>query len=500
MQSQIANYMRAGYAGLYIVSFEEQRVEAELKAIANALEYNLFAWSVTNGIAQVSENSGAPDGTVDPIDMLSAFAKLPEKTILLARDFHLFLNNSEPNPLLVRKLKDVLLIGKATSRVFVITGCQLKLPPELEKELTVLEFKLPDRAQLQTVVNGIAQSARLTLNGDTDAILDAASGLTTIEAENCFALSVIETQTISPTVVSREKANSIKKNGILEIIEGTLSLDQIGGLEARKEWLLKRRRAFSREAKAYGLPIPKGELDVGVPGCGKSLGARATATAFGVPLLRWDVGRTFGSLVGESERNARLAIQTAEAISPCVLWIDELEKAFAGTKSSGSSDGGTTARVFGTFLQWLQEKKLPVYVYATANDVSQLPPEFIRKGRWDELWFIDLPDQSEREAIWKIQIAKYGRDPEKYQIDSLARATDGFTGSEIEALFCEALFAAFDQGKEPDELMIAALATETAPLSRTMAKEIESLRLWAQGRARRARAMAPTALGRKLTA
>ena len=256
--------------------------------------------------------------------------------------------------------------------------------------------------------------------------------------------------------------------------------------------MLKRRRAFTAEARKYGLPIPKGELTIGIPGCGKSLGARATARVLGVPLLRLDASKLFGSLVGESERNLRAAIATAEAIAPCVLWIDEIEKGFSGGKSSGSTDGGTSARVLGTFLQWLQDKSAAVYLYATANDVSQLPPEFLRKGRWDEIWFVDLPTVAERVAIWKIQIAKYGRQPADFDCEMLARMTDGFTGAEIEALFREALFAAFDGDKlnppEPTDLLVSQLSSQVVPLSKMMSAEVDALREWANGRARRASA------------
>jgi SpoVK/Ycf46/Vps4 family AAA+-type ATPase len=225
---------------------------------------------------------------------------------------------------------------------------------------------------------------------------------------------------------------------------------------------------------------------LGIAGTGKSLTAKATASVFGVPLLKLDAGRIFAGLVGQSEGNLRSVIQTAEAISPCCLWIDEVEKGFSGTKSSGSTDGGTSARVFGSFLSWMQEKTAPVFVVATANDVSQLPPEMLRKGRFDELMFVDLPNQTEREAIWAIQIQKYRRDPKEYDLVQLAKATDGLTGSEIENVFVDSLFHAFDAGKEPTDLSIAQVLVEFVPLSKLMAEQISALRDWARGRARSA--------------
>src|SRR5512137_2783100 len=225
---------------------------------------------------------------------------------------------------------------------------------------------------------------------------------------------------------------------------------------------------------------------MGIAGTGKSLTAKATAKVFGIPLLKLDAGRIFAGLVGQSESNLRSVIQTAEAIAPCCLWIDEVEKGFTGSKSSGATDGGTSSRVFGSFISWMQEKKAAVFVVATANDVSQLPPEMLRKGRFDELFFVDLPNQQEREAIWDIQIRNYGRDARDYDLIQLARATEGLTGSEIENVFIDALYNAFDADQEPTDLNIAQVLTEFVPLSKMMAEQIAGLRNWAKGRARSA--------------
>lgn len=486
MKEKLLNQVRAGYSGLFIVSYEERRVEAELAGVARDAGFGLYAWSITEGI--IDAINGTSSGQQDPMEMLEAFGKLPEKSILIARDFHMLMGDN--NPVLIRKVKDVIAAGKASNRVFIVCGCQLKLPAELEKEMSVVEHKLPDKEQLKIVIDGIAQSAGITLNGNTDPICDAASGLTTTEAENAAAMSMIEAKDILPSIIAREKAATIKKNGILELIESQIALADIGGLDQLKLWMTKRRSAFSPAAKAYGLPTPKGCLLVGIPGCGKSLTAKATANILGTPLLKLDAGKLFGSMVGESERNVRGAIQTAEAIAPCVLWIDELEKGFSGSKSSGSTDGGTSARVFGTFLQWLQEKTSPVFVVATANDVSALPPELLRKGRFDETWFVDLPTPEERADIWRIQIGKFKRNAADFDIGRLAGMTEGFTGSEIESLFSEALFSAYDEDREPDDLLLAMLVGKVVPLSKMMAAEVDALRRWADGRARRATSQA----------
>jgi len=340
---------------------------------------------------------------------------------------------------------------------------------------------------LGEVLDGILASSGIPAPDPAgrEAALAAACGLTTMEAENAFALSLVETGVISPAVIAREKAGAFKRGGILEVVETTETLASVGGLDAIKAWLLQRGSAFTRRARDYGLPVPKGMLVLGVPGTGKSLTAKATAAVFGLPLLKLDAGRIFGSLVGQSEANLRTAIQTAEAVAPCVLWIDELEKAFGGAGSSGgSTDGGTSSRVFGTMLNWLQDKTAPVFVVATANDASRLPPELLRKGRWDECWFVDLPDGRERAAIWDIVIGKFGREKTDYDPVVLARASELHTGAEIEAAWVEALHRAFTEDREPAELDLGEVLSTSVPLATTMAEPIERLRQWASGRAR----------------
>ncbi|MBT3381906.1 MAG: AAA family ATPase, partial [Lentisphaerae bacterium] len=271
-----------------------------------------------------------------------------------------------------------------------------------------------------------------------------------------------------------------------------------GGLDLLKAWLNQRHSAFGAAAAEYGLPSPKGLMIIGIPGTGKSLTAKATAGVFELPLLKLDAGRLYGSLVGQSESNLRSAIQTVEAIAPCVLWIDEIEKAFSGSKSSGSTDGGTASRVFGTFLSWMQDKTAPVFVVATANDVAQLPPELLRKGRFDEIFFVDLPDVDERSAIWGIQVRKYGRDPEPLDLGNLATGSDGFTGSEIEQAFVDALYTAFAGGREPTGEDVTEALSSTVPLSRLMADQLDGLRRWAQGRTRPATTRSTTQPKRRL--
>jgi hypothetical protein len=498
MRQKLIHYIRAGYPGLFIVSHEECRVEAELKSVADELGYGLHAWSTTEGLIEIG--NGTVRNANEPLEAIWSAGELPDNTLIILRDIHLFLE--DPNPMLIRTIKESLRTAKTRGKTFIFLGCRHVLPPELEREITVVDFALPDKQALSTVLDGICESAALDKPAGTerDLLLDAATGLTTTEAENAFALSVVEARNVHPGIVAREKAATVKKGGLLEIYDSGESLDDIGGLDVLKDWLIKRKDAFSHEAAEYGLPSPKGLLIIGIPGTGKSLTAKAVATVFQRPLLKLDAGRLYGGLVGQSEGNLRSVIETAEAIAPCVLWLDEIEKGFSGSKNSGMADGGTSSRVFGSFISWMQEKTKPVFVVATANDVTQLPPEFLRKGRFDELFFVDLPNQAERELIWTIQITKYGRDPGTFDIGALAKATEGFTGAEIEQVFIDSLYAGFAGSKEPTTLGISMILAESVPLSRLMAEQIKSLREWSKGRARPATGPQSHTKGRKLAA
>ena len=498
----LTTYLRAGYPGLCIITPEESRAEAEIAAVCDSLQRNLHAWSSTEGLVDVRDNrvTTCPD-PLDALQLLEGmFVSDQPRHVVLLRDLQLHLDQSDP--LLVRRLKDTLRLAKANGHAVVLLGCRLKLPAELDHEFAHVEFRLPDAAQLGTVLDGILKSAKIMTLHEVmrEAALQAALGLTTTEAENAFALSVVETGSIDPKVIAREKARTLKKNGLVEVVETATSLEDIGGLGLLKEWLTRRSGAFSASARAYGLPAPKGLLIVGIPGTGKSLTAKATAGAFGLPLLRLDMGRVFGGIVGQSEANLRSVIQTAEAIAPCVLWIDEIEKGFSGSKSSGSTDGGTSSRVFGSFLSWMQEKDKPVFVVATANDVSQLPPEFLRKGRFDEMFFVDLPDALERAQIWDIVIARHGRKPTDFDTVVLARACEQFTGAEIEAAFIDAMHEAYAEGKEPGPKDLVTAITATTPLANLMDGQINALRHWARGRAREAAERStPRRNGRKVS-
>lgn len=482
MIQRISHYVRAGYSGLYLVSPEEARVEAALVGVINLLNstkkknvaddpwFKLFAWSVTEGILDVG-GKNVVKAEAGPDDMLVWFNEAPANTILLARDFHLYVEN--PNPMLWRRVRDVVAAGRGHNKTLVILGCRLTLPPELEKEITVLDFPLPDRDQIQHTLDQLVTGNSIPASAvdDRQELVSSAAGLTLTEADQAFALSIVETGRISKGTVFREKCQAVRKNGLLEIVESKVTLDDVGGLEHLKKWLLERREAFGDDAKAYQLPEPKGILAVGQPGTGKSLISKACRSVFDIPLLRLDAGKLFGSLVGQSEGNWRTAHATAKAMAPCILWIDEADGAFSGSKSSGQTDGGTTARVIKSILQDMQENSHGIFFVLTANDIDGLPAPLLR--RMDEVWNVDLPTVGERELIWRIQIKKGHRDPADFDLAELALKTSGYSGAEIEKIVSQALFRGFADGKrEPVMADFLEILAGFHPLSETMAEDI----------------------------
>ncbi len=372
----------------------------------------------------------------------------------------------------------------------------LEIPAELEKEITVLNYPLPSREDLGELLDKIVQDVRqfkqVIIDLDDagrERLLQAALGLTLGEAENVFAKIIVKDERLSGDYVNEvaaEKQQIIRKSGLLEYCATSENFGNVGGLAALKEWLNKRATAFTEDARAFGLPAPKGILMLGVQGCGKSLCAKAVANQWQLPLLRFDMGRMFGSLVGSSEENVRRAIAVAESVAPAILWVDEIDKAFAGSQGSGATDGGTTARVFGTFLTWLSEKTAPVFVVATANDISQLPPELLRKGRLDEIFFVDLPSQEERQEIFRIHLQRRHRPPEQFDLAALADAGKDFSGAEIEEAINSALYDAFYTHQDIVTESILTALSQTVPLAKTMDEQINRLRRWAEGRARNA--------------
>ena len=492
----LLTYLKAGYPALALITPEHQRMERCVIDVVGGItpKRTLFSWTMYHGLLNVTDPEGIAE-TNDPLDllkelksMLDSDEELP-KFVVLIHDFQLYFENTDP--MLISLLKELLIQMKLRGCSIIMLGCRCKMPPELEHEVTLIDVALPNADTLGQVLDSVSESAfnkPVDPGPERDDLLAAASGLTTIEAESVFALSYVKHKAFVPKVVAREKAGTLKRNGLLEIVETGLDLNSIGGYEELKKWLVQRKVAFSKEAAAYGLPAPKGLLITGIPGTGKSLTAKAAAGVFGLPLLKLDMGRVFAGLVGESEANVRSVIQTAEAMAPCVLYIDEVEKGMSGSKSSGSTDGGTASRVFGSFINWMQEKTARVFIVATANSISAMPPEFLRRGRFDCIFHVDLPSQAERVEILDVVIRKYGRDPANYTKSVMAKHCDQFTGAEIEAVFVDAMYTAFTKNREVTDADIAEAAAGTIPIAKTMAQEIKALREWADGRARNASA------------
>lgn len=495
IKKELEVLIRARYPMIFLETYEELRAEKIVFEIAQKRSKKLYCWSITRGLytyGQSIQSKKIDPQTCDPMVALNNVMEYVDPAIYIFKDLHFFMSE----PTIIRKLRELSEFLKNSLNTIVFISPQMKIPPELEKDITLLTLPLPEMKDLEELLDQIIKEVNekktLKINfklEEKEKILKAALGLTLNEAENIFAKVLIMGGGLKeediPVIVS-EKEQIIRKTGLLEFYSSLEKFENVGGLEELKEWLYKRSLAFSEKAKEFGLPPPKGILLIGVQGCGKSLCAKALASLWKVPLLRLDMGRVFSSLVGSSEQNIRKAVQIAESVSPAILWIDEIEKAFSGVQSSSFSDAGTTSRVFGSFITWLQEKKSPVFVIATANNISQLPPEILRKGRFDEIFFVDLPNFKERIDIFKIHLLKRKRDPKLFDIEKLSNISEGFSGAEIEEAIISALFDVFEKGKELTTEAIEKALKETVPLSKTMQEEIDGLRKWAETRTRKA--------------
>ena len=484
---EVADLIRARYPLIYIISHEESRVEKAIRKLCIEREMRLEIWSITEGMRVLANGSGDRD-IKDPLKALEHVNRAEGRAVYVLRDFHPFTKD----PSVVRRLRDLATSLRRSKKSLLLLSPVQKVPPELEKSISALVYwELPTRSEIEGIARNLVPQAppatQQQVAGDAaflEKVVESALGLTEVEAENVFAKSMVRTHTFDIKTILDEKKQIIRKSGMLEYYEALEDVSNIGGLEVLKGWLEKRRHAFSSRAREFGLPLPKGILLIGVPGTGKSLTAKAVGSLWEMPLLRLDVGKIFAGLVGSSEENIRTVIRTAEAIAPAILWIDEIEKGFSGTGSSNQSDGGTTSRVFGSFITWLQEKQSPVFVIATANDVSQLPPELLRKGRFDEIFFCDLPSAAERKQIFDIHIRKKNRDPSGWDLDKMVNATPEWSGAEIEQAVIAALYDAFDADKDLDSDGLLDALGDIVPLSVTMRERIERMREWARTRAR----------------
>ncbi len=496
---------------------EEVRALTLVRAACSDLNMALFEWTVADGLvrsgasapavsadlqvrinlARHAADPGAPDSskttiynTADPVQALANLEAMTLEAVFVLKDFHRHLDS----PVVVRRLRDVGQKFSANRRTLILTSPSIEMPPELASLVEFLDLPLPDAERLRDLIREtytrMAGTHTLKLQLDApgvDAMAANLRGLTEEEAERAISQSLVARYALAPaciTDVLEAKKALLKRSEMLEFVDASDNMASVGGLENLKAWLAQRRDSWDPQARQFGLEPPKGVIILGVQGCGKSLCARSVAGEWKLPLVKFDTAAVYDKYIGETEKRIQRVFRVAEGLAPCVLWIDELEKVFAGSgPDSASADAGVSSRLLASFLSWMQERKSPVFVAATCNNVTVLPPELIRKGRFDELFFVDLPNQAERKQIFSIQLTKRKRNPADYDLDRVAAAAKGFSGAEIESAVQTALYAAYSRKQEltTDDLLTA--LSSTVPLSTTRAEEIAELRAWAKTRA-----------------
>jgi ATP-dependent 26S proteasome regulatory subunit len=492
---------------------EETRAVRLVRAASSPLNLAVFEWSIASGLVRCGSDTvvhehGVPGGfpgsahntdaagaaaiynSQDPAQALGNLEALTIEAVYILKDFHRHIED----PVVVRRLRDVGQKFSTNRRTIVITAPTFSVPAELRSLVEFVTLPLPDQIRLRQLIDevvvrlGKTRTLRRALdNRGLDAVAANLRGLTEEEAERALSQAIVTrygvvTETV--TDVLDAKKDLLRRAGMLEFVDASENMAGVGGLENLKSWLGERRGAWDDSARQFGLEPARGVIILGVQGCGKSLCARAVAGEWQLPLVKFDTAAVFDKYIGETEKRIQQVFRVAEGLAPCVLWIDELEKVFAGSgPDSASVDAGVSSRILASFLSWMQDRKAPVFVAATCNNVTVLPPELIRKGRFDELFFVDLPNPTERKQIFAIQLNKRRRDPAEFDLDKLAAAAEGFSGAEIDAAVQSALYAAF-AGKQPltTETILSALS-RTVPLSTTRAEEIQALRMWARQRA-----------------
>jgi hypothetical protein len=474
------------HPAIVVETAEEERADGLLREVALGLDLPVFEWTVTRGLAPLDGTPGQGIyGTAEPAKALATIPDLKGDAVYVLKDFARHLQDAA----LSRRFRELLGAAEHRLTTFVLLGARVELPAEVEPCVVHFELPEPTRDDYRRMVIAVAESLRTNARAhvdltpqDCDALAGALAGLTLNQARQALARAAIEDGRLTSDDVHRLadiKARALKDDGLLEYFPPADNPTELGGFAGLRRWLDRAKLAMSPQAAQLNVPAPRGVMLVGVQGCGKSLAAKYVARAWQMPLVKLDAGRLFDKYVGETERNLRKAIATAEQLAPCVLWMDEIEKALA---PSGDSDGGVSRRVFGTFLTWLQEKRADVFVVATANDLSILPPELLRKGRFDEIFFVDLPDAAEREEIFAIHLRLRAQDPGGFDLAALAAAADGFSGAEIEQAVIAAVLQALHDGRPLDTATVCAELRGTVPLSRSRAEDVQRLRQWAAGR------------------
>ncbi len=455
-------------------------------------EADRFARAVLSSVGSdaAAGTKTAMYNTADPVQALANLEAMTTEAVYVLKDFHRHMDS----PVVVRRLRDVGQKFSANRRTLVLTAPAIAMPPELASLVEFLDLPLPDRDRLREIIREtytrLAANHTLKLQLDAngvDAMAANLRGLTEEAAERAISQTVVARLALSPqcvTDVLEAKKDALKRSEMLEFVHSTDDMSTVGGLDHLKGWLQQRRGSWEDRARQFGLDPPKGVIILGVQGCGKSLCARAVAGEWQLPLVKFDTAAVYDKFIGETEKRIQKVFKVAEGLAPCVLWIDELEKVFAGSgPDSASADAGVSSRLLASFLSWMQDRKPAVFVAATCNNVTVLPPELIRKGRFDELFFVDLPSAAERKQVFSIQLTKRKRNPADYDLDQVAEAAKGFSGAEIESAVQTALYAAFARKQDlTTEDLLTALSS-TVPLSVTRAEEIAQLRAWAKDRA-----------------
>jgi AAA+ superfamily predicted ATPase len=506
---------------------EETRAVRMVRAACSALNLAVFEWSIASGLMRcgstvgevvsggydfadhntpgnagldsIEQNAKALYNSRDPAQMLGNLEGISVEAAFILKDLHRHMDD----PVVVRRLRDVGQRFATNRKTIVLTAPKIEIPPELRSLVEYFELPLPDRQRLRQIIDEIlvriSKTHTLQRKLDTaglNAVAESLRGLTEEEAERAISQALVTRYALCPEIVSdvlEAKKSLLKRSEMLEFVDASANMANVGGLENLKQWLAQRHGAWEEGAREFGLEPPRGLIILGVQGCGKSLCARAVAGEWQLPLVKFDTSVVYDKYIGETEKRIRKVFQVAEGLAPCVLWIDELEKVFAGSGAdSASADAGVSSRLLASFLSWMQDRKAPVFVAATCNNVTALPPELIRKGRFDELFFVDLPSQEDRRQIFSIQLAKRKRNPADFDLKRVAAAADGYSGAEIDAAVQTALYSAYSQKKQLSTQSLLDAIAQTVPLSTTRAEEIQALRDWAGGRAVPASAQAAT--------
>lgn len=483
-EQQLDLYLRARCTLLIVVTSEEERVLQAVKAVCDNPRRLCFAWDAAEGFQALTPGANAPTAR-DPMSALEQIDRAEGDEVFVLRDFHECWSVVPVK----RKLRSLAQRLKFSKKSILVTTPVSKVPDELKDESIVVTFPAPTAGELEAVLGQLTRTPGVRVNltpMGREKLIQAALGLTAAQAQRVFAKAIVADGVLDDRdidLVMEEKRQVLRESEALEFTPVTDTIGDVGGLETLKKWLRLRERAFTREARAYGLPAPKGIALIGIPGTGKSLTARMIGGLWRLPLLRLDVGALFGSLIGESEERTRRALRVAEATAPAVLWIDEVEKALA----HGGLDSGTSTRVFGQVLTWMQEKTAPVFVVATANQIDRLPPELLRKGRFDEIFFLDLPTMSERKEILAVHLRKRGRSIQQFDVDRLARESEGYVGAELEQAIIDAMYVGFGDSREFTTEDISASLKRQVPLSVSQRETVGALRQWLrEGRAQSA--------------